>query len=43
MKSERQFDSVAVNKKAERGIRAGHPWVYGAELVPSLDFSTMFF
>ncbi|MBO5076454.1 MAG: hypothetical protein J5584_02520, partial [Clostridia bacterium] len=33
MKSERRFEPVTVNKKAERGIRAGHPWVYGAELV----------
>ena len=33
MKSERRFEPVTVNKKAERGIRSGHPWVYGAELV----------
>ncbi len=32
MKIERPFQSVIVNKKAERALRAGHPWVYGAEL-----------
>ena len=31
MKQERAFNKVVVNKKAERSVRNGHPWVYAAE------------
>ncbi len=36
MKQERAFPSVTVNKKAERSLRLGHPWVYGQELLSSV-------
>ncbi|MBO7668421.1 MAG: rRNA large subunit methyltransferase I, partial [Firmicutes bacterium] len=29
---ERPYAKVIVNEKAERGLRQGHPWVYGAEV-----------
>ena len=32
MKQERAFPSAAVTAKAERALRAGHPWVYAAEI-----------
>ncbi|MEA5051493.1 MAG: class I SAM-dependent rRNA methyltransferase [Oscillospiraceae bacterium] len=32
MKSERIYPAVAVSKKAEASIRAGHPWVYDTEI-----------
>ena len=32
MKQERTFPRFTVNKKAELSLRAGHPWVYGAEV-----------
>lgn len=36
MKTERNFPAAVVSPKAERSLRAGHPWVYGDE-VRSLD------
>lgn len=36
MKQDRIFPSVTVNKKAERSLRLGHPWVYGEELTASV-------
>lgn len=33
MKQERTFPAAAVTPKAERALRAGHPWVYGEEIV----------
>ena len=32
MKQDRPFTAVTVNKKGERALRGGHPWVYGEEL-----------
>ena len=32
MKKERTFPRFTVNQKAERSLRAGHPWVYGEEV-----------
>lgn len=32
MHAEREFPRVHVNEKAERALRGGHPWVYGAEV-----------
>ena len=32
MKSERNFPKFTVTKKAETSLRAGHPWVYDAEI-----------
>ena len=29
--SDRPYPIVTVNEKAARALRAGHPWVYGAE------------
>ena len=29
--SDRPYPSLTVNEKAERALRAGHPWVYAAE------------
>lgn len=37
MNIKRDFPSVTVNKKAEAQIRAGHPWVYGAEITTGTD------
>ena len=33
MKAQRIFPSCAVTQKAERSLRAGHPWVYAEELL----------
>ena len=33
MKTERNFPSVTVTAKAEAAIVAGHPWVYGEEIL----------
>ena len=30
---ERAYAKIIVNEKAERGLRRGHPWVYGAEVM----------
>ena len=27
----RPYPTITVNEKAARALRAGHPWVYGAE------------
>ena len=32
MKTERNFPKFTVTKKAETSLRAGHPWVYDAEI-----------
>ena len=32
MKTERTFPKITVTKKAETSLRAGHPWVYDAEI-----------
>lgn len=32
MKTERQFPSVTVTKKAEAALKGGHPWIYDAEI-----------
>lgn len=32
MKQERQFPKVMISKKAERGVKNGHPWIYGEEI-----------
>lgn len=32
MKQERLFPRIAISPKAERSIKAGHPWVYGEEI-----------
>jgi len=32
MKQERKLPAAVVSKKAEAALRAGHPWVYGAEI-----------
>lgn len=32
MKQDRRFPAAKVSQKAERSIRAGHPWVYDAEI-----------
>ena len=32
MKAERPFPAVSVSPKAERSIRAGHPWLYAEEI-----------
>ncbi len=32
MRQERAFPAVTVTKKAESALRAGHPWVYAAEI-----------
>ena len=37
MKQERGFPCVSVTRKAENAIRAGHPWVYDAELLQPAD------
>ena len=29
---ERPYVKITVNEKAERSLKAGHPWVYGAEV-----------
>ncbi len=35
MKSQRDFPSVTITKKAEYSVQKGHPWVYGEEIVSS--------
>ena len=30
---DRPYARIIVNEKAERAVRAGHPWVYGAEVI----------
>ncbi len=37
MKTERNFPRTEVTRKAENSIRAGHPWVYDAEILGDLD------
>lgn len=32
MKQQRSFPSVTISPKAERSVKAGHPWVYGEEI-----------
>ena len=32
MKNERSFPAFTVSPKAERALRAGHPWVYAEEI-----------
>ena len=32
MKTERPFPAVTVSPKAERSLRAGHPWLYAEEI-----------
>ena len=32
MKAERPFPGVSVSNKAERSLRAGHPWLYAEEI-----------
>ena len=33
MKSNRMYPRFVVNQKAEKSLRAGHPWVYGEEVI----------
>ena len=33
----RPYPTITVNEKAARALRAGHPWVYGAEVLPQSD------
>lgn len=37
MKAERNYPRTAVTRKAENSIRAGHPWVYDAEISEDLS------
>ena len=37
MKSNRMYPRFVVNQKAEKSLRAGHPWVYGEEVVSRED------
>lgn len=30
---DRPYAKIIVNEKAERSLRQGHPWVYGAEVI----------
>ena len=39
MKTERNFPKFTVTKKAEASLRAGHPWVYDAEITAITDAS----
>ena len=32
MKQQREYPSVVISPKAERSVKAGHPWVYGEEI-----------
>ena len=32
LKNERKFPAVFVSAKAERSLRAGHPWLYAEEI-----------
>ena len=32
MEQQRQYAKIFITEKSERSIRAGHPWVYGAEI-----------
>lgn len=32
MKQQRKYPSVTISPKAERSVKAGHPWVYGEEI-----------
>lgn len=36
MKTERSFPKYTVTKKAEASLRAGHPWVYGEEIIATV-------
>ncbi|HHV50507.1 MAG TPA: class I SAM-dependent rRNA methyltransferase [Clostridiales bacterium] len=33
MKQERQYPKVWITPKAERGVKNGHPWIYGEEIL----------
>ena len=37
MKTERSFPKFTITKKAETSLRAGHPWVYDAEITAMTD------
>lgn len=37
MKQERSYPRAVVTPKGERAIQSGHPWVYGAEVLPQSD------
>ena len=37
MKQTRSFPRAVVTPKGERAIQNGHPWVYGAEVLPQSD------
>jgi len=37
MKQDRSYPRAVVTPKGERAILAGHPWVYGAEVLPQSD------
>lgn len=37
MKQERAFAKLTISKKAEASVRAGHPWVYDAEVTGETD------
>ena len=37
MKKERGYPKAIVTPKGERAIQNGHPWVYGAEVLPQSD------
>jgi len=41
LKQDRPFTAVTVNKKGERALKGGHPWVYAEELTQTVpeDFS----
>jgi 23S rRNA (cytosine1962-C5)-methyltransferase len=34
---ERNYPKLIINKKAEKALRAGHPWVYGQEIVEDAE------
>ncbi|MGI5935702.1 MAG: class I SAM-dependent rRNA methyltransferase [Oscillospiraceae bacterium] len=33
MKQQRQYPKVMITSKAERGVKNGHPWIYGEEIL----------
>ena len=37
MKTQRQYPIFTVTKKAEASIKAGHPWIYDAEIISSTE------
>ena len=35
MKQQRQYPKVMISRKAERSVKAGHPWIFGEEIISS--------